>query len=95
MIHWNTLLDALLGWAIFLTFGAFIFCLTTLRSYVDEEKVRNEEKIASLFKHPLPPERVLTEVGKRRAKFAKILLVVSVSLFAVLYIKGLIQHPPT
>ena len=95
MIHWSNLFDALLGWASFLTFGAFIFCLATLRSYVDEEKVRKEEKIASLFKGPLPPEHVLTDVGKRRVKLAKIFLVVAVSLFGIIFIKGMIQHPPS
>ena len=82
--NWNVLFDFILGWASFLSFGGFIFCVASLRSYVDEEKVRKEENISSLFKGSLPPERVLTDIGKKRAKNAKILLIVAVSLFAVI-----------
>jgi hypothetical protein len=72
-------LDLLIGWVLMLSFLTFGFCMATLRSHVDEEKVRKEADISSLFREPIPPERVLTAVGLRRAKIAK----VAMGLFAV------------
>ena len=85
MLHWENLLIARLGWAGLLSLIAFGYCMATLRSYVDEEKVRREKKIGSLFQQSLPPERILTDIGKRRAKCAKMSLVMGVLFFGLQY----------
>jgi hypothetical protein len=65
----------------FLTVG---FCVASLRSHIDEEKIRKEASISSLFRVSIPPEHVLTPAGKRRVKIAKIaigVLAVTVAIF--------------
>jgi hypothetical protein len=66
------LFDFVTGWAIFLSFLTVIFCVATLRSHIDEAKIREEESISAFFRSPIPPEHILTPVGKRRVKIAKI-----------------------
>jgi hypothetical protein len=90
MLHWDNLLIAILGWAGLLSLIAFAFCIATLRSHVDEEKVRREEQIATLFQQSLPPERILTAAGKRRAKCAKMFLVFGILFFGFQYAAGLL-----
>ncbi|HUG12847.1 MAG TPA: hypothetical protein VMM36_17655, partial [Opitutaceae bacterium] len=58
--------DFVTGWAVFLSMLTVMFCLATLRSHIDEAKIREEESVSKLFRSAVPPERILTAVGKRR-----------------------------
>jgi hypothetical protein len=80
------LFDFVTGWAVFLSLLTVMFCVATLRSHIDEAKIRKEESISTLFRSSIPPEHILTAVGKRRVKMAKIaigVLVVSATAIIV------------
>ena len=66
------------------SFLTVAFCVASLRYHIDEEKIRKEPNISSLFRATFPPEHVLTPVGKRRVNIAKIaigVLAVAVATF--------------
>ena len=73
-------MEIVVSLAFFGSFVTFVFCVASLRSHVDEAKVRDEGNVSSLFRSSIPPERVLTATGLRRVKIAKIALAVIVAL---------------
>ena len=80
-------LDLVLGFAVFLSFITFAFCLSSLRNHVDEGKLRDEKSVSGIMAAQIPPERVLTEAGLRRAQIGKVALVVSMFLIAVILVR--------
>jgi hypothetical protein len=80
------------GWAVFFSFLTLAFCIATLRSHVDETKIRKEESVSKVFSSAIPPEHVLTEVGLRRVKIAKFAVAV---LFVSLVAIGIRMHAVT
>ena len=87
------LFEFITGWVVFISFVTVMFCVATLRSHIDEAKIREEKSIASLFRSSLPPERILTEVGKRRVKTAKIALCVCAVTVATIIVRTQILAP--
>lgn len=81
------------GWTTFISAATFFFCLSTLRSHVDESQVRKEKNISSLFKEPIPPERILTATGKRRVKTAKIAITICMLTIAIIVTRNLLRAP--
>jgi len=84
-----TLFDIVTSMATILSFIAVAFSAATLRFHIDEEKIRKEENISSLFRSPIPPEHVLTPTGIRRAKFGKISLIVLALAVALVVVRNL------
>ncbi|OIR01854.1 hypothetical protein GALL_161560 [mine drainage metagenome] len=82
-----SLFEAVSGTIVFVSFVVFVFMVATLRNCVDEEKIRKEENVSSLFQSPIPPERILTAVGKRRMKAAKIALAIFCTTTAAIIIR--------
>jgi len=66
------LIEFLSVWVLVGSFITLGFCIASLRSHIDEEKLRAEEKISPIFSSPLVPEHLLTTTGLRRLKTAKI-----------------------
>ena len=81
------------GWAVFLSLLTVMFCVATLRSHIDEAKIRKEESISSLFRSPVPPEHILTNTGKRRVKIAKIAIGVFVLSVVAIVVRTQILAP--
>ena len=80
--------EAITGTIVFVSFLSLGFLVASLRSHIDEEKIRKEESIASMFRSPIPPEHVLTATGKRRVKSAKIALGVLVATVAIIVVRN-------
>ena len=85
--HDPSAFDVIVSFALFISFVTFAFCMATLRSHVDEDKLRSEKSISKVFAGGIPPERVLTDVGLRRAKVGKIAIGVFVVCVAYLVIR--------
>jgi len=85
--------EAISGTIVLISFLAFGFLVASLRSHVDEEKIRKEESVSSIFRSPIPPEHVLTATGKRRVKMAKIALAVFAVTAAVIVVRVQILKP--
>ncbi len=80
---------AVISFLLVAAFFTLAFCVATLKWHVDEKKIREEESISSLFQSPIPPERVLTSVGLRRVKLAKISLgVIGVSILSLVVFRA-------
>jgi len=86
-------LDAILSMVAIISFIAFGLLMASLRSHVDEEKVRNEERVSNLFRSPLLPERILTATGRQRVKAAKVALGVFVIAVATIVMRNQILIP--
>lgn len=82
-----SLFEAVSGTILFLSFLIAVFCIASLRSHVDESKLRQEKNISALFKSPIPPEHILTPVGLGRVKAAKIAIAVGVVTLAVIILR--------
>lgn len=82
-----------MGWAVFLSFLTLAFCIATLRSHVDETKIRKEESVSKIFRSAIPPEHVLTGVGLRRVKIAKISIAVFFVSLAAIVIRMQVLTP--
>jgi hypothetical protein len=76
----------ILGFINIVTFIGFAFCFASLRSDVDDEKLRAEPNIAKVFAAGIPPERLLTKKGKRKIKICKVALIVWALETAVLVV---------
>jgi hypothetical protein len=70
------LFGAILGFICIVTFIVFGFCFASLRSHVDDEKLRAEPNIAKVFAAGIPPERLLTKKGRLKIKICKVALIV-------------------
>ncbi len=81
------LFEAVSGMLVFISLLTAAFCIASLRSHVDEAKIRKEENLSSLFRFPIPPEHVLTPVGARRVKIAKVAIAVCFVTVAVIVAK--------
>jgi hypothetical protein len=68
--------DLLVGFVLMISFMTFTICMVSLKSYVDEEKLRQEKSISEVVAAQIPPERVLSDDGLRRVKIAKIAVIV-------------------
>ena len=80
--------DLVIGTLIFASFVTAVFLVATLRSHVDERKAREEPSVASIMAAQIPPERILTLVGSRRVKIAKIAIGVCVICVTVVVIRN-------
>jgi hypothetical protein len=79
--HWhNAAFDFVTVYGLMASFLTFGFCLSTLRSHIDESKIREEKMISAVYAYQIPPERILNTTGKRRLKMAKVSLFVMVTL---------------
>jgi hypothetical protein len=82
-----SVIDMILGSAVFLSFVAFAIGLSSLRRCVVEEKLRPQENLSGIMAAPIPPERVLTDAGLRRIKIAKNALAVCMVCVAVIVVR--------
>ncbi len=85
--------EVVAGTVVFLSFVTFALLLSTLRSYVDEEKLREESSVSQSFHSILPPEHLLTAAGKSRAKLAKIMLGILVVSVSAIIVRNQLFHP--
>jgi len=83
-----SLFDLVLGWLALIAFFTVTFCIATLRSHVDETKIRKEENISAVFRASIPPEHVLTDAGRRRVKMAKIAIAIGVATVATIVVRN-------
>ena len=82
-----TLFEIITGMVVFVSFLTAAICIASLRSHLDEAKVRKEESISSLLRLPIPPEHVLTAAGSRRVKIAKVSIGICLITVAVIVVK--------
>jgi hypothetical protein len=80
--------EAISGMIVFVSFIAFGSLMATLRSHVDEAKIRKEESVSRVFRSPIPPEHVLTATGRQRVKAAKIALGVFMITVAIIVVRN-------
>jgi hypothetical protein len=85
--------EMLLGTLTVVSLFVTTLLIASLRYHVDEAKLRAEPSVVKIFAGRIPPERVLTRVGKRRTKMAKIGIGVLVLCVTVLVIKNQILSP--
>jgi len=83
-VETSELLGGILGISILAAMITLAFCVASLRSHVDEDKLRAEKNITSIFRSSVPPERVLSASGLRRVKIAKFAVgVIGISTIAI------------
>lgn len=87
-----SLFEAVTGLLVFVPFLTAAFCIVSLRSHVDEAKIRKEDSISSMFRSTIPPEHVLTAAGVHRVKIAKVSIAVCFVTVAVLVVKNLMLN---
>lgn len=74
------------AFVLFVTFGTGLWCISHLKNYIDEEKIRQEPSIAEALRESLPPARILTEQGKRIRKIGFVSFTFALCLFLVMFI---------
>ena len=79
--------QAMLGTLLVVSFFFTTLCIASLRNHVDEAKLRAEPSASKIFASQIPPERILTEVGRRRVMMAKIGIGLVVLCTTVLVVK--------
>lgn len=72
--HAQSAFEALAGLVMFASFMTAVFCIATLRLYLDHEKMGKDETVVAILLTPFPPASRLTPKGRRRARTAKLAL---------------------
>ncbi len=79
------------AFVLFVTFGTGLWCISHLKNYIDDEKIRQEPSIAETMREALPPARVLTEKGKKIRKIGFVSFTFALFLFLAMFIGRLID----
>ena len=69
-----------------------LWCISHLKNYIDEEKIRQEPSIAEALRESLPPARILTEQGKKIRKIGFVSFAFALLLFLAMFI-GRLLYP--
>ncbi len=88
-----SIFEATAGAITFISLVCFAFLAASLRAHVDEQKLRKEGSVSSMFRSLIPPERILTIAGERWAKWAKVALGIFVVTIAVIAVRNQIITP--
>ena len=76
----------------FVSFLCFTGCSLSLRYLVDEAKLRAEKDISKIVASAIPPERVLSDLGTKMVRGAKVFLFIAIISFVAALILAYREH---